>query len=472
MDRSIWAVSIATFVLRFATGLTGALLVFFLADLPDYGGPAVGPFAVAMLTALFFAAELVLSPPFGVLADRLGHHTVMQVGPVFGFVAVVLTALCAEIALPGSMVIAIPALVGSLPVLGVTRLLEGASTAASVPSVLGFLAAVTSGDEALRGRASARFEAATIAGLAMGFAAAGPVWVTLGPLGFVANALVYLIALWLYRYKVPTAADIDPPRRRPMVWARYRRILGRPRVWLLAPTWIAINASLGLYTSQTLFQLIRTPDPRFADQALVGGLSPLMVTLAFVLGGAVFFLGLWYWGGRFTALRRTTIIFYGIGGGAALVVAALLLNHTGDAHVLVRSGLLVGVGAGIFLIAGATPAALGLLADTSEAFPRDRGAIMGLYSVFLALGQIIGAFVGAAAAETWAFDGILVATLVLLGIALLPLSRLRRYEADGAAGAVVVQPSVALGPDVSPGSAGGLATVPERNPDIGIEGPG
>ena len=334
MERSIWAVSIATFVLRFATGLTGALLVFFLADLPAHGGPEVGPFVVAVLTALFFAAELVLSPPFGVLADRLGHHVVMQVGPLFGFVAVLLTALCAEIELPGSVVIAIPVLVGSLPLLGLTRLLEGASTAASVPSVLGFLAAVTSGDEGLRGRASARFEAATIAGLAMGFAAAGPVWVVLGPLGFVANALVYLIALALYRYTVPAASDIDPPRRRPMAWARYRRILGRPRVWLLAPTWIALNASLGLYTSQTLFQLIRTPDPRFAGQALVGGLSPLMVTLAFVLGGAVFFFGLWYWGGRFTALRRTTIIFYGIVGGAVLVVAALLLNHTGDAPLL------------------------------------------------------------------------------------------------------------------------------------------
>ncbi len=430
MDRGIWAVSIATFVLRFATGLTGALLVFLLADLPEHGGEAVGPFAVGMLTALFFAAELILSPPFGVLADRLGHHRVMQVGPLFGFVAVLLTALTAEIHLPGSVVIAVPILVGSLPLLGFTRLLEGASTAASVPSVLGFLAAVTSGDEALRGRASARFEAATIAGLALGFAAAGPVWVVLGPLGFVANALVYLVSLALYRWTVPEAGDVDPRRKRPMAWARYRRILSRPRVWLLAPTWIAINAALGLYTSQTLFQLIRTPDPRFAGQALVGGLSPLMVTLAFVLGGLVFFLGLWYWGGRFTAMRRTTIIFYGIAGGAGLVVAALLLNHTGDAPLVVRSVLLLGLAAGIFLIAGATPAALGLLADTSEAFPRDRGAIMGLYSVFLALGQIIGAFVGAVAAEAAAFDGILVATLVLLGVALLPLSRLRRYEVE------------------------------------------
>jgi hypothetical protein len=53
---------------------------------------------------------------------------------------------------------------------------------------------------------------------------------------------------------------------------------------------------------------------------------------------------------------------------------------------------------------------------------------MGLYSVFLALGQIGGAFVGAFAAELWAFDGILVATLVLLGIAVVPLARLRRFE--------------------------------------------
>ena len=49
---------------------------------------------------------------------------------------------------------------------------------------------------------------------------------------------------------------------------------------------------------------------------------------------------------------------------------------------------------GLFVLAGATPAALGLLADISERFPNDRGAIMGLYSVFLAVGQIIGALIG------------------------------------------------------------------------------
>ena len=53
---------------------------------------------------------------------------------------------------------------------------------------------------------------------------------------------------------------------------------------------------------------------------------------------------------------------------------------------------------------------------------------MGMYSVFLAVGQIIGALIGAGAAELWAFDGILFATLLLQAIALMPLARLRRFE--------------------------------------------
>jgi MFS family permease len=441
MERSIWAVTVATFALRFATGLTGALLIFLLAELPDYGGPTIDPLLIGLFTALFFASELVLSPPFGLLSDRLGYHRVMQLGPIFGAVAVLLTALTVELHLPGSVVIALPILVGSMPLLGFTRLLEGASTAASVPSVLGFIAAATSGDEALRGRASARFEAATIAGLGGGLAAAGPVWELFGPTAFVLNGLVYVVAFALYRWFVPVVELPSPPGiSRGLDRHRYRRLLQRSRVWLLAPTWIALNAGLGLYTSQTLFQLVRRPDGRFADQTLVGGFDPLMVTVAFLIGGIVFFAGLLFWGGRFNVHRRTSIIFYGIVGGAIFVVAALLLNHGGESGPVIRAILLGGLGMGLFLIAGATPAALGLLADMSESFPADRGAVMGLYSVFLGIGQIVGALIGAAAASLWALDGILFATLALLGVALLPLARLRRFE-------FAFQATPASGPD-------------------------
>ena len=67
------------------------------------------------------------------------------------------------------MSILLAPIVGSLLVLGGTRLLEGASTAASVPSILGYIAIVTAGDEGLRGKASARFEGATLLGLGAGF---------------------------------------------------------------------------------------------------------------------------------------------------------------------------------------------------------------------------------------------------------------------------------------------------------------
>jgi MFS family permease len=79
-------------------------------------------------------------------------------------------------------------------------------------------------------------------------------------------------------------------------------------------------------------------------------------------------------------------------------------------------------------MAGATPAALGLLADVTESHPGDRGAIMGIYSVFLGLGQIIGAVASGSAADWAGIDGLLLASLLLLLVAVLPIQRLRASE--------------------------------------------
>ena len=81
MDRSIANAIFASFVLRLATGLTGGLLIYLLADFPAYGGPEVSAAVVGGLTALFFVGELVLSPVFGLLSDRAGYQRVMQLGP-------------------------------------------------------------------------------------------------------------------------------------------------------------------------------------------------------------------------------------------------------------------------------------------------------------------------------------------------------------------------------------------------------
>ncbi len=415
MHRPLLAVILGTFTLRLSTGLTGGMLVYYLADLQLHGGPQVDAVTVGLMGALFYAAELLASPLFGVLSDRLGHRRVMLIGPGFGAIAVVITALTANLVL-----------------LGGTRVLEGLSTAASVPSILGFIAFATAGNELLRGRAVARFEAATLAGLMAGFVIAGPLFNLLGPAAFLANAVLYSGSFLIYRFGVPVHAEPDPRHRTVEEnrgsLARYLGILRGSHVWLLAPTWIAINATLGLYTSQTLFQLVREPDPKFSAQQLMGGFEPLQISLGLLVAGIVFFVGLFYWGNKFRDIRRTTIIFYGILGGGVMMVAGMAINHAAGAADLVTLGLALIGGVALFVLAGATPAAIGLLADVTEAYPEDRGAIMGLYSVFLGVGQIVGSLVGGVAAQIAGLDGIFIASVIMLAVALLPLAQLRRHE--------------------------------------------
>jgi Arabinose efflux permease len=419
MDRSLKAVLFGTFTLRFSTGLTGAMLTTYLAKLPTYHPEAapVSAITVGIFAATFYLAELVLSPFFGILSDRLGHHRVMLWGPLFGAVAVVMTALS-----------------GNLVVLGATRLLEGSSTAASIPSILGYIAIATAGNEALRGRAASRFEAATLAGLGVGFIAAPKLFEALGPSAFLLNAVFYggSLAIYFFGVKDPSGERESVARQHTSI-KRYVELVTHSGVWLLAPTWIAVNAAIGLWFSQSLFQFQRA-DPRFPEQWLLQGFSANQITLGGLAIAVIFGAGIFWWGNRFDRYRRTTIITLGVLGGIALAGAGVIVNHSAfgagsnpvQAVFVLVSVLVVAVG--LFVLAGATPAAVGLLADVSEQFPGDRGAIMGLYSVFLGVGQIGGALLGGIAAEWRGMDGLMVGTALILALALLPLRQLRRTE--------------------------------------------
>jgi MFS family permease len=423
MDRSMWAVMAGTFTLRFSTGLTGAMLVFYLARLHQLGGERVDALLIGVYSALFYVAELSLSPFFGILGDRFGHHRTMLLGPIFGFVAVIATGLSTNTV-----------------ILGGTRLLEGASTASSVPAILGYIAMATAGNEALRGRAAARFEGATLAGLGVGFIVAPLLFEALKAGAFFLNAGIYVGSFLIYLLGVQDAPDEAREHAQPHVHLdRYLDLLRSSYIWLLAPTWIAVNAAIGLWFSQSLFAFAERND-RFPRQLLMRGFTPLEITAALVVIAVIFGAGLLWWGNRFRRFRRTTIILYGILGGGAAIAAGLLVNHAAGLPVIVPWLAAIVVAGGLFVLAGATPAAVGLLADVSERFPADRGAIMGLYSVFLAIGQISGSLIGGFAANANGIDGLFIGTLVLLVIALVPLARLRSHEhyVGGTEGAAVL----------------------------------
>ncbi|MEO8273590.1 MAG: MFS transporter, partial [Chloroflexota bacterium] len=285
-------------------------------------------------------------------------------------------------------------------------------------------------------RAASRFEAATLAGLGVGFIVAPKLFEALGPNAFLLNAVFYggSLAIYFFGVKDPSG-EREAVAREHTTLKRYLELVSHSHVWLLAPTWIAVNGAIGLWFSQSLFQFQRA-DPRFPDQWLLQGFSANEITIGALVIAVVFGAGIFWWGNRFDKFRRTSIIQYGVVGGIALAAAGIVVNHAavGMESNLVQAGLVLVsalvVAAGLFVLAGATPAAVGLLADVSEQFPGDRGAIMGLYSVFLGVGQIGGALLGGIAAEVRGMDGLLIGTGVILALALLPLRQLRRTEHD------------------------------------------
>jgi len=83
---------------------------------------------------------------------------------------------------------------------------------------------------------------------------------------------------------------------------------------------------------------------------------------------------------------------------------------------------------GVFAESSFAPAALAYLADISEDAAKDRGLLMGLYSVFLGLGQLLGGGLGGVFAQVWGFDGLIYLTALLGFVALISLLILFRLE--------------------------------------------
>ena len=155
VNRSISAVLLGTFTLRFSTGLTGGLLVYYLDALPEYGGVEVASTTVGILTATYFLAELVLSRlrvPVGSLRRAPDHAD----RPDFRSGGSPDHRRHGE---PVDHWRHAPA--------------GGRRGGGSIPSILGYIALATSGDQSIRGRAVSRFEAATLLGIGFGIVAAG-----------------------------------------------------------------------------------------------------------------------------------------------------------------------------------------------------------------------------------------------------------------------------------------------------------
>ena len=108
---------------------------------------------------------------------------------------------------------------------------------------------------------------------------------------------------------------------------------------------------------------------------------------------------------------------------AMLIVCGefFLLNHIGSAAARWIVGIITAIT--VMVESGFTPAALALLAGAIGA-QSGRGAAMGIYSVLLSIGAIVGSLIAAVLGKRFAVDGLIYGTLAMAVIALLFVQRL------------------------------------------------
>ncbi len=415
-QRSVAPLLIGTFILRTCGGAGTIVLGLFLAHLSTHTGVLVTSIDVGLLSVVYFATELALAPLMGALSDRFGRRRFLIIGPLTGCLEVVLLLFTP--------------INHALFYLLSLQVLSGIGSAMTTPVVLSYLAEYTADVSSRRIRVMSFFELATSGGIAVGVVAGGFAWDAFARLSFALLGLLYILVAFCMALapKVRQAIETGSLRGRA---ARYWRIIRTPRLFIFIPAWLAASALVSIWLGTQLTFILSKPT-HVPHQLLMGSMSGPNGghRLSLTLGAYVLFFGLCllFWAFFLNGVPNLRRMLTSIAGIFVACIALEGLNHH-DLHNfagLVTWLLLLALG--IFAESAFAPAALAYLADISEDAARDRGLLMGLYSIFLGLGQLVGNGLGGLFARQWGFDGLVYLTALLGLIALICLLVLFRLE--------------------------------------------
>jgi MFS family permease len=419
--RSLVTVLIGSLILRIAAETMNQMLQFYFEEINRTHYP-LSYTVMGFITASFFISELLGAPILGALSDRYGRKMFIILGPLFGAVAVQITSMTVVIWL-----------------LVLTRLLEGLSTASSIPATLGYISEATSGRPGLRARIVGLFEITLVGGMAAGSIVGGYLWKYFGtpikgiPLvspAFSINGLIYLVSLAVFVWGLKDikrrASGTDFANG---AWGKinhYVSILKAPAVWKFIPAWLAVFAIIGMWSN--LGVRLLKEESRYKDQLLMGNYAPDKIGIAKAILFVVFALGIVAWSFLLGRYRKTSVMIVATVGLFVTLIAAYGMNHLESFSSPLYYPLLIASVVGVLVLSGFTPAALTYLADVTEFHKEDRGSIMGLYSVFLGVGQLIGTTTGGYFADMAGIDGLLLLSAIFGVIACLTLTALRAQE--------------------------------------------
>ena len=396
------AAILAHALLRVAGSATSVVVGVWLAALSRKGLPVQADL-VGLLAASAFCAELISSVPLGVAADAVSVHWLMSAGALVGALATLLFGLTVLV-----------------PVFFLSRLLDGLAAAAVTPPLLRHLARSTARDAARRARMMSLFELSLLAGLALSGLVGTQLWLHWQRAAFYFLALLYGLSALLLFFSTRQAVG----EGRTAALRGLRRAFSDPLVRELAPVWLCVNAIIGLWLGPTL-SFVLTERPA-GDQYLDGIFADAPTDIGWLLLGytVIFAVGVSFWGSVLPKSGVRRAMWVSLLAMVAVCATLALLNHSALWPAWSRWTLGTAAALFIMLESGFGPAALMWLAQ-SLGLDAGVGAAMGIYSVLLSLGALAGSLLAGWTATVWRVDGLLTATALLAGCALLLLSRMR-----------------------------------------------
>jgi MFS family permease len=427
--RSLIAVLVGTLVLRLAAQAMTQMIQFYLEAINDRHY-SISYSTRGYVLSSFFVTELIGALVLGAMSDRYGRKVFIILGPLLGALAVQITAMTIVIWL-----------------LVFTRMLAGLSTGSSIPATLGYISEATVGRPSLRARIIGFFDLTLVVGIPAGAVAGGYLWEFFSEPRTVAgihlispalsiNALIYLASLAIFVWGLKDvrrpARDVEAQRSMSHVAAarkklgQYREIVKSPSVWMFIPAWLSIFALIGLWTNHSVGLL--TGNQHFDGQLLTGTIAQRRYGIGFAILASFFAVGLMVWSFVLARYRKSSVMLISTVALFALLLTVYGFNHLGSFSSPFYYPLLGALLIEVLVLSGFTPAALTYLADATEDYSEDRGSIMGLYAVFLGIGQLAGTAIGGRFAQWNGIDGLLLMSAGLSVITLVSLIALRRVE--------------------------------------------
>lgn len=358
---------ISVFLMRFSFGLVLFTLPLYLPR------QEFSNFVVGIIAAAYPVTEIIAAPAIGVLVDRYGRRRWIYFGLTLSTLALFAFTLNTTV---GYLVIvhAIQGLAAAMIVVSTLTMVTDVSTAAN------------------RGREMGIYDFANLGGYVVGISAAGLLIRTnfiVAPFYF-GSALAAVGAIFAYlrvREKKTHAlrSALSPVQT-------LRLLLTDKRAAAMFPIWLSVTTFIGMALT---FGPRLGPSPLFTSFFIAG----VVLVLAF---SQPFFghLSDRYGRDRLMMLGMVSLI-----GLFATVIT--LFRHRLD--LMYAAPFLVVFGVGSFAFAPAALASLGDLAPE-----RGRGTTMGIYSVVISLGTVIGPLLGGYLLDRYGFSSLFYAGIVIL----------------------------------------------------------